>query len=213
MAKVWVGSGAAGSVVAAFGIGLALGGVPGVVQAVLLSEAVRGGVARGLRVMAGASLTFALLLGALALGIAAVAPGRVAVRILDLTGGALLLWLAVDGFRSARQTYHALPERPTVPPAVRGSLAVLLNPGSWLFLGSVAPSLLAAASRAAGLAGTAAAALALLAGLAISDGAVVMLGGLGLRRGGERTGRRVRRLLAAVLGLLGVWFVLTALKG
>lgn len=198
---------------AAFGIGIALGGVPGVVQAVLLSEAVRGGVARGLRVMAGASLTFALLLGALALGVAAVAPGRAVIRILDVAGGALLLWLAVDGLRSGRQTDQAPAERRAVPPAVRGSLAVLLNPGSWLFLGTVAPSLLAAASRAGGLAGTAAAALALLVGLAIGDGAVVILGGIGLRRGGERLAKWIRQLLAGVLGVLGLWFVLAALKG
>jgi len=198
---------------AAFGVGIALGGVPGMVQAVLLSEAVRGGVARGLRVMAGASLTFALLLGTLALGVAAVAPGRTAARILGVAGGALLLWLAVDGLRAGRRADHAPARRRALPPAVRGSLAVLLNPGSWLFLGTVAPSLLAAASRAGGVAGTAAAALALLAGLAISDGAVVMLGGIGLRRGGERLGRWVRRSLAGVLGVLGLWFVLAALKG
>ena len=211
--NVWAGSGASGSVIAAFGIGIALGGVPGMVQAVLLSEAVRGGVARGFRVMAGASLTFALLLGALALGVSAVAPGRTATRILEVAGGALLLWLAMDGLRADRQTHPAPAQRHAVPAAVRGSLSVLLNPGSWLFLGTVAPSLLAAASRAGGIAGTAAAALALLAGLAISDGAVVVLGGIGLRRGGEQLGRWVRRSLAGVLGVLGLWFVLAALKG
>ena len=51
---------------AAFGLGLALGTSPGPVQLLLFTEASRGGVGRGLRVMAGANATFGLMLLALA---------------------------------------------------------------------------------------------------------------------------------------------------
>jgi hypothetical protein len=47
-------------------------------------------------------------------------------------------------------------------------------------------------------------------GLAMGDVAVVLLGGLGLRRGGGRVGRWVRRALATVLAGLGVWLLVNA---
>jgi hypothetical protein len=54
-------------------------------------------------------------------------------------------------------------------------------------------------------------AVALVAGAAIGDGAVVLLGGLGVRRAGERVERWVRRVLAIVLAGLGVWLLVHGL--
>jgi threonine/homoserine/homoserine lactone efflux protein len=191
-------------------LGLALASAPGPVQAVLLGEAVRGGVARGLRALAGASLTFGSLLFLLALGLSIAPPSGVVLRVLQVGGGALLLWLAVEGWRSAGA--EAAEARRQLPPAARGALAVLLNPGAWLFLGAVASPLFADAALQGGRAASVLAAAALVIGLAIGDGAVVFVG-TGLRRAGERTAVWVRRILAVVLAALGVWLVIEGVSG
>jgi threonine/homoserine/homoserine lactone efflux protein len=194
-------------IMAGLGLGIALGSAPGPVQAVLLAETIRGGIARGFRAMAGANLTFGLLLVALALGLSVASPSGPALRALEMAGGALLLWLAAEGFRSRPEGNRTPTGRRGLPPAARGSLAVLLNPGTWLFLGTTSSSLLSTAGQQRGTGGALAAAPALLAGVAIGDGAVVLLGGIGMRRAGGRVGPWVRRILATVLAALGVWLV------
>ncbi len=191
------------------GLGVALASAPGPVQAVLLGEALRGGIARGLRALAGVHVTFGLLLVGVALGLSVAPPSGGVLRLLKMAGGALLLWLAVEGFRSGHQVQRAAAGRPALPPAARGALAIVLNPGAWLFLGAVASPLLATATRLGGTGGALSAALALVTGLAIGDGAVVVLGGVGVRRAGEAVGRWVGRALAAVLAGLGVWLLVT----
>jgi threonine/homoserine/homoserine lactone efflux protein len=202
---------ATGDVVAGVSLGLALAGAPGPVQAVLLAEAVRGGVPRGFRALAGAAATFGLLLLSLALGLSVAPPSGLALRILQAVGGAFLLWLAGEAFRSGDEVGPPPPKGRAFPPAVRGALAVLLNPGAWLFLGAVASPLFAGASQRGGTGSALIVAIALMIGLAIGDVAVVLLGGLGLRRLDERAGRLVRRVLALVLAGLGVWLVVSAL--
>lgn len=199
--------GAQAPVVAGFSLGIALASAPGPVQAVLLSESVRGGVPRGLRALAGASLTFGSLLVGLAFGLSVAPPEGAPLALLKIAGGAFLLWLAADGLRSADQGPRASNHRRSLPPIARGSLAVLLNPGAWLFLGVVASPLFADATESGGTAGGLAAAGALIIGLAIGDGAVVLLGGLGIRRASERAVRWFGRFLAAVLAGLGVWLL------
>jgi threonine/homoserine/homoserine lactone efflux protein len=201
------------SIVAGLGIGVALAGAPGPVQAVLVTESVRGGLGRGLRALAGVHLTFGLLLVCLALGLSVAAPSGLALRVLKVAGGALLLWLAVDGFRSGLQVGQAAAEqRRALPPAARGMLAILLNPGGWLFLAAVASPLFASASQRRGTAAALLVAAALVAGAAAGDGVVVLLG-LGVRRAGDRVGRWVGRSLAAVLAALGVWLLVSGLVG
>jgi threonine/homoserine/homoserine lactone efflux protein len=200
-------------VLAGLGLGLALASAPGPVQAVLLAEAVRGGVGRGFRAMAGASLTFGVLLFALALGLSVAAPSGPVLRVLKVAGGALLIWLAIDGLRSGHAVDPATGERRTLHPTLRGSLAIVLNPGAWLFLATAASSLFAAATEEAGTAGALLAALALMVGLAVGDGAVVLIGGLGLRRASERIGLWVRRVLAVILAGLGVWLIVNGVIG
>ena len=198
------------SVMTCLGVGVALASAPGPVQAVLLTEAVRGGVGRGLRALAGVHLTFVVLIVGLALGLSLAPPSGPALRALKVAGGVMLLWLAWDGLRSGHAVGGATPDeprRPTLPSAVRGSLAILLNSGGWLFLAVVAPPLLAAATGRGGKAGALLAALSLVAGAAIGDLAVVLLGAVGVRRAGERVARWVYRGLAVVLAGLGVWLV------
>jgi threonine/homoserine/homoserine lactone efflux protein len=161
--------------------------------------------------MAGASLTFGVMLAAGVLGLSLVAPRGVVFRVLELAGGAFLVLVAADGFRNAHETPGAAAARPGLPPALRGTFAVLLNPGAWLFLATSATSLLAAAAREGGRLAALECALALLAGAASGDAALVLLGATSLRRGGAVTRTWVRRTLAVLLAAVGGWMVLEGL--
>lgn len=203
----------ASTILAGLGIGLALASAPGPVQAVVLGEAVNGGLARGLRAVAGASVSFGLLLVLLALGFSLAAPGAGALRALQLLGGGFLIWLAVDAFRSGSGERTTGADGRSLPAAAKGSLAVLLNPGAWLFLVVVAAPLLATATQAGGMGVAVIVALALMVGAAAGDCAIVVLGAAGLRRAGRRTGRLVHRGLAIVLGATGGWLLAAGLSG
>src|SRR5205823_8390635 len=179
--------------------------------AVLLAESTRGGVRRGLRALIGVHGTFGALMVGLALGLSVATPSGLALRALKVAGGCLLVWLAVDGMRSAGQVRQAERGGRAIPPEVRGLLSIVLNPGGWLFLGAVASPLLATATRRDGTTGALLAAVALVAGAATGDIAVVLFGGLGLRKAGARVAASVRIALAALLAGLGVWLVISGL--
>jgi threonine/homoserine/homoserine lactone efflux protein len=204
-------------ILGALGIGLALAGAPGPVQAILLTESVRGGVPRGMRALLGAFSTWASLLLAVALGVSLAPPEGFIFRVLRAAGGALLIWLAVDGLRPTDDQAAGADTEPDqrrgLPPFARGSLAVLLNPGAWLFLGAVASPVFANAAAAGGTATAVGAAVAMMAGTVSGDLAVVLLGAYGIRRAGERRARLVRRGLAVLLGALGVWLLIGAFLG
>jgi threonine/homoserine/homoserine lactone efflux protein len=203
---------AIGPVVTALGVGLALAGAPGPVQAVLLGESIRGGVRRGFRALAGAHVTFGALLASLALGLSVATPRGTALRMLKVAGGAFLLWLAVDALRTRGASSEPAGTR-RLPAGARGALAILLNPGGWLFLAAVAAPLLATATERGGSGSAVLAAAALVAGAAAGDAAVVILGGLGLSRAGDRVLRLVTTVLALVLAALGVSLVASGVIG
>jgi threonine/homoserine/homoserine lactone efflux protein len=198
---------------AGFGLGIALAGAPGPVQAIILSETVRGGMGRGVRVQIGANLTFAILLLALAGGVAVAAPSGSVLRAIKIVGGLFLLWIAVDGLRSSRAAAREGGGKALLPPEARGTLAVVLNPGAWLFLATAASSLFASAVHAGGTSSALAAAAALAVGLALGDGAVVLLGGVGLRRVGADTVTWVQRGLAVIILALGIWLLASGVVG
>jgi threonine/homoserine/homoserine lactone efflux protein len=200
-------------VLGALGIGLALAGAPGPVQAILLAESVRGGVSRGMQALLGAFSTWASLLLAVALGVSLALPEGVVFRVLRLGGGALLIWLAIDGFRTGESAAGGTDRRRGLPPFARGSLAVLLNAGAWLFLAAVASPLFANASSLGGTANALLAAAAMMTGTVAGDLGVVLLGAYGMRRLGDERALLVRRLLALLLGLLGVWLLVGAILG
>jgi threonine/homoserine/homoserine lactone efflux protein len=194
-------------IAAGFSLGIALASAPGPVQAVLLGEAIKGGVARGLRAQTGAVLTFGVMLLGLALGLSVAPPTETVLRVLKIVGGLLLLWLAWEGFRTRAEPLEVSTERRQLPPLARGSLAIILNPGAWLFLAAVASPLLATATQDGGRSSAMLAAGALLLGTAIGDVAVVLLGGMGIRRASERVRLWVRTGLSVVLAGLGVWLI------
>jgi threonine/homoserine/homoserine lactone efflux protein len=204
-------AGATSPILVALGVGIALAAAPGPVQAVLFTESVRGGFTSGLRALAGVHVAFGVLLLALALGLSVAAPHGLALRILKVAGGLLLLWLAIDGIRSIGRSNQRTNGRRRLPPTLRGALAIILNPGGWLFLGAVASPLLASAAQRGGTGTAVVAATALAVGAALGDLGVVVMGGLGVRRAGERLGRYVRLMLAAVLAGIGVWLLLSGM--
>jgi threonine/homoserine/homoserine lactone efflux protein len=212
-----------------FGLGIALGVSPGPVQVLLLTEAARGGVGRGFRAMLGANGTFLLLLLLLAAGFSEIAPTGAAIRVLEILGGAFLLFVAVDAGRETmkgedirkaeeaaeRARREARPGvRATVVahPATRGVVAVLLNPGSWLFLATTGSALLANAVDDGGRPAAFVTAIALMAGVSVMDAVTVLLGGGSALLTG-RAGRWIRLGLTGVLGAIGVVFVVRGIRG
>jgi threonine/homoserine/homoserine lactone efflux protein len=165
--------------------------------------------------MFGANVTLGILLVALALGVSIAVPSDPLMRVLKLVGGLFIVFLGVDGFRSANPLAAAdaadAQKRKELPPAARGALAVILNPPAWLFLATAASSLMASATRAGGTRTALLAALALLLGVAAGDGTLVLASGLGLRRARSEVGRQLRRVLAIVLVLLGASVILSGL--
>ena len=211
----------AAPILTGLGLGIALAGAPGPVQAILLAEALRGGARRGFRAMAGANLMLGALLVALALGVSIAVPGDPLLRILKVVGGAFIIFLGVDGFRNASQPTLQSSQQPglqapqqqrnrELPPAARGALAVILNPPAWLFLATAASSLMVSATQVGGTPTALLAALALLAGVAAGDGTLVLASGLGLRRANAEVGRALRRVLSVVLAVLGISLVASA---
>jgi leucine efflux protein len=215
-----------------FGLGIALGVSPGPVQFLLLTEAARGGVRRGFRAMAGANGTFLALLVLLAAGVSVVSPSGTAIRVLEVAGGTLLLVVAADAARDVvrgedvRQA-EAAAERAhrdaaaagrrsraavVAHPATRGVLAVLLNPGAWLFLATTASALVADARADDGRVAAFLTVLALMVGVSIMDGVTVLVGGGSSLLAG-RAGRWIRLALTLLLGAIGVLFVVRGIRG
>jgi threonine/homoserine/homoserine lactone efflux protein len=197
-------------ILAGLGLGIALAGAPGPVQAILLTEALRGGVSRGLRAMAGANLMLGALLLALALGVSIAIPSGPLLKALKLVGGAFLVFLAVDGFRTASRPIAQAKDK-ELPPVARGALAVILNPPAWLFLATAASSLMVSATQAGGTLTAVLSALALLVGVMAGDGTLVLASGLGLRRARSNVGRTLRQILSIVLAVLGAALILSGL--
>jgi hypothetical protein len=75
------------SVLAALAVGLAVASAPGPVPAIVVSEAMRGGIGRGLAAAGGAAVAFGLHLVLLALGVSIAAPSGDVVRLLQAVGG------------------------------------------------------------------------------------------------------------------------------
>ncbi|MBI4259054.1 MAG: LysE family transporter [Actinobacteria bacterium] len=193
---------------AAFGVGVALGVIPGPVQILIVSESARAGIRGGLRVLAGANGTFAVFLVALAAGLSALDPSEAFLRVVKVAGGGFLVFLGVDAFRSARL---AVEERAAPGsrrhPTARGVLAVVLNPGLYIFLATTASAVLADAASRDGRAGAFLVAGAMLVGVSSIDAAMMLLGTGGRRALGERFVRGLGVVLSLALVALGVLYV------
>jgi threonine/homoserine/homoserine lactone efflux protein len=197
--------------VAAFGLGVALGASPGPVQLLLFSEAARGGASRGLRAMAGANATFCFMLVVLAAGLSSIDPSPTFLSVVRVVGGGFLVFLAVDALReNRRRQVDAAPGG--LHPAVRGIVAVLLNPGAYVFLATTGTAVVADAAHDGGRGLAFLTVAALLAGVSLMDSGMVLLG-TGARRVSERVLRILGDVLALALGALGVWLIVLGFVG
>jgi threonine/homoserine/homoserine lactone efflux protein len=196
----------------AFGLGLALGTSPGPVQLLLFSEASRGGAGRGLRAMAGANGTFGVMLLLLAAGLASLEPGPTFLRVVKVIGGGFLVFLAVDALRENRRPVVADVPRSGLHPSIRGIMAVVLNPGVYVFLATTGAAVAASAIDAGGRTLAFVTMLALLAGVSLMDSTMVLLGA-GAHRVSERVLRMLGDVLAIALGALGLWLMAAGLIG
>lgn len=201
-----------GIALSAFGLGVALGTSPGPVQLLLISEASRGGIGRGLRAMAGANATFGAMLLLLAAGLASLDPGPTFLRIVRIVGGGFLIFLAIDALRENRRPHVDREPRPGPHPAARGVVAVLLNPGVYVFLATTGAAVTASAADVGGRALALVTVLALLVGVSLTDSGMVLLGA-GAHRVSERSLRILGDALALGLGLLGVWLIVRGAIG
>jgi threonine/homoserine/homoserine lactone efflux protein len=197
---------------AAFGLGVALGASPGPVQLLLFSEASRGGVGRGLKAMAGANGTLGAMLLLLAAGLASLAPGETFLRVIQVIGGGFLVFLAVDALRESRRPQAVDGPRSGLHPAVRGVVAVLLNPGAYVFLATTGAAVVASAIAAGGRDLAFVTVVALLAGVSLMDAAMVLLGA-GAHRVSDRFLRILGDVLGCALGALGIWLIARGLLG
>jgi threonine/homoserine/homoserine lactone efflux protein len=164
-------------------------------------------VGRGLWAMIGANGTFGILLLLLALGLPLLSPTGVALRVLQVAGGAFLIYLAADTFRATGRASTAGGPGRSLPPASRGVVAVILNPGAWIFLATTATALVADATRDGGRALAVLTSGALLAGVMVADGAVVAVGAGGRRGLRGRAWNWLVRTLSLALAALGIWLV------
>ena len=197
---------------AAFGLGVALGASPGPVQLLLFSEASRGGAGRGLRAMAGANATFGLMMLLLAAGLSSIEPGETFLRVVKVIGGAFLVFLAVDAIREGRRPQVVDDPRGGLHPSVRGIVAVLLNPGVYVFLATTGTAIVASAVDEGGRSLAVVTVIALLLGVSLMDSAMVLLGA-GTHRVSERFLRILSDVLAVAMGALGVWLIARGVLG
>jgi threonine/homoserine/homoserine lactone efflux protein len=202
---------------AAFALGFALGAAPGPVQVLILSETAKRGLTGGLRVMLGANGTLWVSMLVLALGFYSLSPDPGVIRVLKVAGGAFLLWLAITELRplSTREPLDAAvaprdrSDR-AIGPTSKGVIAVVLNPGAWLFIATTASAVVASATAAGGRVRGIAVATSLTIGTSISDLLVTSLGSGGRAILGERAVRILRIALASLLLVFGVALIVSA---
>jgi threonine/homoserine/homoserine lactone efflux protein len=197
---------------AAFGLGVALGASPGPVQLLLFSEASRGGAGRGLRAMAGANATFGAMMLLLAAGLSSLEPGETFLRVVKVIGGAFLVFLAFDVTRESRRPHEVEETRKGLHPAVRGIVAVVLNPGVYVFLATTGTAVVASAVDQGGRGLAVVTVVALLLGVSLMDSAMVLLGA-GAHRVSDRFLRILSDVLAVAMGALGTWLVVRGIVG
>jgi len=197
---------------AAFGLGVALGASPGPVQLLLFSEASRGGAGRGLRAMGGANATFGAMMLLLAAGLSSLEPGETFLRVVKVIGGAFLVFLAFDATRESRRPHEVEETRKGLHPAVRGIVAVVLNPGVYVFLATTGTAVVASAVDQGGRGLAIVTVVALLLGVSLMDSTMVLLGA-GAHRVSDRFLRILSDVLAVAMGALGVWLVVRGIVG
>jgi threonine/homoserine/homoserine lactone efflux protein len=179
---------------------------PGPFQAFLFAHASRHGVRRTLPLALAPLVSDVPIVALILLALSRVPEGFL--RVLEVVGGAFLVWLALGSLRTAGEARSG----PAAPPGGAGGSflrAVLVNatgPGPWIFWSTVCGPILAEAWR-----GSAAGALAFLLGFyaLLVGGKAALVAAFGLAgRIGPRTARGLGLASAAgmaVMGALQLW--------
>jgi threonine/homoserine/homoserine lactone efflux protein len=95
---------------------------------------------------------------------------------------------------------------------VRGIVAVVVNPGVYVFLATTGTAIVASAVDQGGRGLALVTVLALLVGVSLMDSLMVLLGA-GAHRVSERFLRILSDVLAVAMGALGVWLVIRGIVG
>jgi threonine/homoserine/homoserine lactone efflux protein len=148
----------------------------------------------------------------LAAGLASLEPGETFLRVVQVIGGAFLIFLAVDAIRESRRPEATETPRPGLHPTIRGIVAVLLNPGVYVFLATTGAAVVASALDQGGRPQAFATVIALLAGVSLMDLGMVLLG-TGAHRVSDRALRILGEVLALALGVLGLLLIVRGLTG
>ncbi len=166
--------------------------------------------------MIGANGTLFLVVAALALGFAALAPGEGLLRGLRLVGGAFLVYVALEELRALRREARedSMRELPggRFGPTTRGVISVIVNPGAWIFFATTASTVVAQAGTDGGRGEALLAAVAMTAGVSLADMLSTLIGTGGRALVGDRGLRWIRAVLAAFLLLIGLAFMTEGLQ-
>ncbi len=162
--------------------------------------------------MAGANATFGVMLVLLAAGLSSIEPGQTFLSVVRVIGGGFLVFLALDALRENRRPQGVDAPPGGLHPAVRGVVAVLLNPGAYVFLATTGAAVVADAAHDGGRALAFLTVAGLLAGVSLMDSSMVLLG-TGAHRVNERVLRIIGDVLALALGALGVWLIVQGFAG
>ena len=162
--------------------------------------------------MAGANATFGAMMLLLAAGLSSLEPGETFLRVVKVIGGAFLVFLAFDAIRESRRPHEVEETRKGLHPTVRGIVAVVLNPGVYVFLATTGTAVVASAVDEGGRGLAVVTVVALLLGVSLMDSAMVLLGA-GAHRVSDRFLRILGDVLAVAMGALGVWLVVRGIVG
>jgi threonine/homoserine/homoserine lactone efflux protein len=162
--------------------------------------------------MAGANATFGLLMLLLAAGLSALEPDETFLRVVKVIGGAFLVFLAFDALRENRRPETSEAPRSSMHPSVRGIVAVVLNPGVYVFLATTGTAVVASAVSEDGRGLAVVTVFALLIGVSLMDSAMVLLGA-GAHRVSPRFLRILGDTLAIAMGTLGIWLIAQGFLG
>ena len=188
--------------IAAVLLGFSAGLAPGPLMALVVMQTLRHGVGHGIRVALAPLLTDAPIVVLSLTMVAYLADFPLALPLLSVLGGAVVMGLALEGFRA---------ELPGVQAGVgalgRGVAVNFLNPQPWLFWFGIGGPMLVTANARLGLPAPAAFLVifyGLLVGLKV---AMAVLLGRYRGRLGAAWYRRIMRGLSALLALFGIWLI------
>ena len=188
--------------IAAVLLGFSAGLAPGPLMALVVMQTLRHGVGHGIRVALAPLLTDAPIVVLSLTMVACLADFPLALALLSVLGGAVVMGLALEGFRA---------ELPGVQAGMgalgRGVAVNFLNPQPWLFWFGIGGPMLVTANARLGLPAPAAFLVifyGLLVGLKV---AMAVLLGRYRGRLGAAWYRRIMRGLSALLALFGIWLI------